>query len=118
MARASFTLHGDDELMRALNKAYRQAPKSAQKVLQNSSEYGKKQGQKYAPKDTWFMHDHIKAKHKGMFESQIESEAGYSGFVNYGTRFMSAQPFFDSMWRDTLAKFQKDMQEVARGLLR
>ena len=49
--------------------------------------------------DTGFLHDHIEtvgaqASGSGAV-GEIESQANYSGFVNGGTRYMAARPFFD-----------------------
>lgn len=59
-----------------------------------------------APVDTGFLRDHIIARHLGR-SSQVESLAPYSGFVEFGTRFMSAQPFLrpavDQHTREILA---------------
>lgn len=41
---------------------------------------------------TGFMRDNIK-RYVGGSRFQVIAEAGYSGFVEYGTRFMAAQPF-------------------------
>lgn len=45
-----------------------------------------------APVDTGFLRDHIFARHLSK-SSEVVSEAPYSGFVEFGTRFMAAQPF-------------------------
>lgn len=41
-----------------------------------------------APRDTGFMADHITSDENG-----VKSEADYSGFVEFGTYKMAAQPF-------------------------
>ena len=50
--------------------------------------------QSKAPVDTGYMRANILGYVTGGGNAVITSEAYYSGFVNFGTRFMSAQPFF------------------------
>lgn len=47
-----------------------------------------------APVDTGYLRDHIQITISSDTEIVIESEAGYSGFVEFGTFKMSAQPYF------------------------
>lgn len=49
--------------------------------------------QSRAAVDTGYMRDHIGVEHTGAGAYQIHSAAGYSGFVEEGTRYMGAQPF-------------------------
>jgi len=45
-----------------------------------------------APVRTGYLRDHIKARHYSK-TSNVISYAPYSGFVEFGTRYMAAQPF-------------------------
>src|SRR3990172_5219539 len=45
-----------------------------------------------APVKTGYLRDHIIARHYSK-TSNVESRAPYSGFVEFGTRYMAAQPF-------------------------
>jgi len=47
-----------------------------------------------APVDTGFMAEHIGVSEVSGEKLVIDSEAEYSGFVEFGTVKMSAQPFF------------------------
>ena len=47
-----------------------------------------KRASQIAPRDTGFMADHITGDENG-----VHSEADYSGFVEFGTYKMAAQPF-------------------------
>lgn len=115
--RVKFDIRGNDELMNVMNRAYTNAPKSSKKVLQNTAEKGKTIAQRKAPRDSWFMHDHIVAIHNTR-GSKIHSPARYSGYVNFGTRYMSAQPFFSDMFEEVQQILISDMTDVAEGLLR
>jgi HK97 gp10 family phage protein len=65
--------------------------------------------QAIAAVDTGYMRDHIAADADG---KAITSEAGYSGFVEFGTVHMSAQPFMRPA-ADTLSI--KDVAKVANA---
>jgi HK97 gp10 family phage protein len=50
--------------------------------------------QAIAPVDTGYLRDHIVSEDSGDGRATVTSEAEYSIYVEFGTRFMSAQPFF------------------------
>lgn len=52
-----------------------------------------KRARDYASVDTRYMRDNIHAKKDGEESAVVISEATYSGFVEWGTRFMSPRPF-------------------------
>lgn len=45
-------------------------------------------------------------------ESQANTE--YAGYVEYGTRFMEAQPYMDPAFEDQKEKFKKDMKKLVK----
>lgn len=117
MARMTISLAGDKELMTVLQKAQNQAPTATKKVLHNIGMRAKANAQAMAPWDTGFLHDHIRMRSNGN-GIIIQSQAGYSGFVNYGTRYQSAQPYFSWMVTDMEAWLKSALDDVARGLLK
>lgn len=62
-------------------------------TIRKATRTGREIMQSIAPVDTGFMRDHIIDRDVAD-GSQIESEATYSGFPEYGTSRMAAQPFF------------------------
>lgn len=46
------------------------------------------------PVDTGFMRDHISITNSDSMGAQVSSTAEYSKYVEFGTKFMRAQPFF------------------------
>ena len=50
----------------------------------------------------------------GGFAAQVGPETDYSPYVEYGTRFMDAQPFVRPAYNEQKAKFQRDMQKLVR----
>jgi HK97 gp10 family phage protein len=45
----------------------------------------------------------------------IHSQASYSGYLEFGTRFMSAQPYMKPALFDVYPRFQRDMTDVFEG---
>lgn len=90
--------------------------KSANAVVKNTGEEMRYRAKKYAPVDTWFMHDSIFTFHDYMF-AEVHSTATYSGYVNYGTRYQYAQPFFSRAFEEMEKIFKKDMGDVLEGEL-
>jgi len=50
--------------------------------------------QERAPVDTGFLRDHISVTNSDDTTAQVSSTADYSIYVEMGTRFQTAQPFF------------------------
>ena len=50
----------------------------------------------------------------GGFTAEIEPTTEYSPYLEYGTRFMDAQPFVRPAWNEQNQKFKKDMQKLVK----
>ncbi len=50
----------------------------------------------------------------GGFAAESGPETEYSPYVNYGTRFMEAQPFVTDAFNEQKTKFKSDMQKLVR----
>lgn len=106
---------GDKELSAAIRRAQAKSKTQTAKVLKNSIEKVSNTARRIAPKDTRFMHDNIVTRYSAQ-EGTVHSQAGYSGFVEFGTRKMDAQPFMRPAFYKGRQQFIKDFEDVARGL--
>ena len=79
---------------------------------------GVQEMQKNAPVDTGFLLANITGRVTGTGNAIIESRAYYSIYVNFGTRFMSAQPFFSDGVEYIKERIQKIMMEQLKSHLR
>lgn len=111
--RFDISWKGLEELEVTIANAHSKAVEQSIKVTKNHAEEGKKIAKQFAPHDTGFLKDHILTKHEGMI-SRIESQAGYSGFLEYGTRFMSAQPYMNPMLKYIQPKYRLSMERVMK----
>lgn len=50
----------------------------------------------------------------GGFAAEVEPTTDYSPYLEYGTRFMEAQPFVRPSFEEQKAKFKRDMQKLVR----
>ena len=66
-----------------------------------------------APVDTGFLHDHItlEIKDAGM-TAEVASTAEYAAYVEYGTRFMAAQPHIRPAYMQESERFKQDLKRL------
>ena len=50
----------------------------------------------------------------GGFTAEVEPKTEYSKYLEYGTRFMDAQPFVRPAYNEQKEKFKSDMQKLVR----
>lgn len=48
------------------------------------------------------------------FTAEVGPETEYAPYLEYGTRFMEAQPFVRPAFNEQAAEFKKDMQKLVR----
>lgn len=105
---------GVEELTATISNAHSKAVEQSIKVMKNNTEELKKEARSIAPEDTGFLKDNIATRYGGM-TGEVISNAGYSGFLEYGTRFMSAQPYMRPSLEKIQPMFLKDMTDVMKG---
>lgn len=128
MTKFDMKLEGGDKLAKIMIQAARQAPDTTEKLIHNLGEKGKKKAIEYAPKPggnrysknpyaTGYLKDHIEGTPRPI-EYEIKSPAYYTGYVNYGTRYMDKQPFFSDMWEEITEEAEDRFNDVLKGLLK
>lgn len=50
----------------------------------------------------------------GGFQAEVEPKTEYSPYLEYGTRFMEAQPFVKPALEEQKAQFKSDMQKLVK----
>lgn len=71
--------------------------------------------QRKAPVDTGFLRRSIVFQLANMgFEARVFATAEYAPYLEWGTRFMAAQPFLGPAFRIQKEKFKADMQRLVR----
>lgn len=83
-------------------------------ALKNNAEEVKRNAIAKAPKDTGFLKGNINTNYPANTKAEIKSAATYSGYVEYGTRKMAAQPFMRPSLEQQQGKMQKDFRDAVR----
>ena len=106
-------INGADALIGALKKSAN-LDDIKNVVKANGSEMQKNAMRKSAV-DTGFMKRGIAISFEdGGMTAVVKSTAEYSAFVNYGTRFQSAQPFMTPAFYEQRIKFVSDMKRLMK----
>lgn len=85
-----------------------------QVILQNTSEMQNK-AQRKAAVDTGNMRRMIEMDIRDNgFTGIVKASAGYSGYVEWGTRFMTAQPFMRPSFNSQIIQLEKDMKRLMK----
>lgn len=117
MSNVKVSFQGLKEMQTFSRVMPKRLEREADAVTKNTGEEGRMRAKKYAPVDTWFMHDSIFTFHRFLY-AEVHSTASYSGYVNYGTRYQNAQPFFSQMFDEMEKIYKKRMADVLSGELR
>ena len=68
-----------------------------------------------APIDTRFLQEQIVSRYSPL-TAMVHAQASYSAYQEFGTRFMSAQPYMKPALLWVQPKYQKDMTDVMKGV--
>ena len=108
----TLTVEGTQQVVSALDAIRSKLDTEVGRVLRETAENIVNNAQSKARVDTGFMRDHIRVSRSSDTEAEVESAAGYSGFQEYGTRYMSAHPFFEPAIREEIQKVQQRMRDA------
>ena len=108
----SFSLKGDKELMKALKLRENIKPAVQKIVKQNVSEMNR-EAERIVPVDTGalkrsFMRTYQDDGMTGIVKSTME----YASYVEFGTRFMEAQPYIGPSFNKQTEQFKKDLKKL------
>lgn len=118
------TLEGDVELQKAIAKNIKL--EAMQRIIKNNGSNLQKKAQKNADfkghyegkkfvKPTGYLKSHIglEISANGL-TATVEPTADYAAYVEYGTRFMDAQPYLKPAYTEQLAKFKSDLSKLVK----
>ena len=107
--------HGAEKLTTMIQGAGSKVQEQSGKVVKNNAELVQRFAKVYVPHDTGFLETQIKTSYPEALEAHINSEAAYSGYQEYGTRFQPGKPFMRPALKVVEPKFKKDMTDVMKG---
>ena len=108
--------HGAERLTMAIRGASQKAMEQSSQVIRNNTERLKASAKAKAPVDTGFLKNHITSSYPNRLEGHVKSEAAYSGYQEYGTRFQTGTPHIRPALREIEPQFKKDMTDVLKGV--
>lgn len=90
---------------------------AVKKAVRDSAAEFTRLAQRKAPVDTGNLQREIRMgkASDGGFTVEVDANADYSGYVEYGTRFMRAQPFMQPALDEEQPKFVNRMVKAVRG---
>lgn len=111
----SVKIQGLKEFMREVSRKGPALDQAIDKEIKLSALRVERRAKKLAPWDTGWMSNNIYANDIGFLQAEVISPVEYSIFVEYGTRYMFAQPFlFPAVYADW-PLFQKRLTKLVRG---
>ena len=108
--------HGAERLTMAIRGSSRKTMEQISQVIRNNTERLKASAKAKAPVDTGFLKNHITSSYPNSLEGHVKSEAAYSGYQEYGTRFQTGKPFMRPALKEVEPQFKKDMTDVLKGV--
>ncbi len=98
MSNYNFSIKGQDVLLRKLKRNMQKT--AVKEIVKKHTANMQVQAQKLAPVDTGNLKRSIRLELlKGGMAGAVISPADYSGYQEFGTRFMAAQPYMGPAWR-------------------
>lgn len=87
----------------------------AKKIVKSNGSQLTRNAQRLAPVDTSALKNSITQDIQGGgLESKTSAGVHYAGYVEYGTRFMSANPYMGNAFELQATKFQREMQALMK----
>ena len=108
--------HGAERLTMAIRGANPKAMEQSSQVIRNNTERLKASAKAKAPVDTGFLKNHITSSYPNRLEGHVKSEAAYSGYQEYGTRFQTGTPHIGPALQEIEPQFKQDMSNVLKGV--
>lgn len=110
----SYTVKGLDKFMRRVQNKQREARRAVSAELQRSALRVERKAKMKAAVDTGFMRNGIFVVRVGMLRYKVTSPAGYSVYVELGTRKMKAQPFLGPAVKEESEVLFKNLRKMFR----
>lgn len=107
-------LNGMNPLLNKLEKG-RSIQKPVQQIVKKHSTDINRHAQKQAPVDTGELRRSIRTEYEeGGLVGVTRATAHYAPYVEYGTRFMTAQPFMRPAFYNSAWSFKEDLEKLVK----
>lgn len=117
MGKFKIDLRGVEELEVTIANASPKTTSLALKVVRNNTEKLTAQAKRNAPYLTGFLHDNIVSRYLGM-QGISDAQAYYSGFQEYGTRYIAPKRYMRRALNRIEPLFINDMNDILKGVFK
>lgn len=112
----SVQFEGLDKLFRSFDVSKTKARNETFKAVERTVKKAQSNSKSLAAVDTGYMRDHINTQptesHGDVITGSYESEAPYGGYVEFGTRKMSAQPYMRPGTKQAESFFYQELRRL------
>lgn len=113
MSNYNFSIKGQDALFKKLNRTMQK--EAVKKIVKEHTANMQVEAQKLAPVDTGNLKRSIRLELlEGGMAGTVISPTDYSGYQEFGTRFMAAQPYMGPAWRKERPIFISELRALVK----
>ena len=113
MSNYNFSIKGQDLLLRKLERNMQKT--AAKEIVKKHTANMQAEAQKLAPVDTGNLKRNIMLEITNFGGTgKVSSNADYSGYQEFGTRFMAAQPYMGPAFRKHRNLFVNDLKNLTK----
>ena len=113
--KVNYKMKGLNKFLRQVKKKPKQLETQIDQELGRSSLRVERNAKTIAPWDTGWMSNNIYSDKEGLLRYRVVSPAHYSIYVEMGTRYQAAQPFFFVALEDEFPKLMKNLNKIVKG---
>lgn len=113
--RLNYRMKGLNKFLRQVRDKPQQLEQQVDQELARSSLRVERKAKMLAPWDTGWMSNNIYSDKEGKLRFRVVSPARYSLYVELGTRYQAAQPFFFVALEDEWPRLMENLNKIVKG---
>ena len=106
-----------EKILREFNKT-ETVEKDVSKLIKNTLHNIERDAKKSGPVDTGRLRGSITTNIISTYSGEVETNVEYAKYVEYGTRYQSAQPYFEPAVEKNEDKFNEELDKIIEELIK
>lgn len=106
-----------EKILREFNKT-ETVEKDVSKLIKNTLHNIERDAKKSCPVDTGRLRSSITTNIISTYSGEVGTNVEYAGWVEYGTRYQSAQPYFEPAVEKNEDKFNEELDKIIEELIK
>lgn len=106
-----------EKILREFNKTAT-VEKDVSKLIKNTLHNIERDAKKSCPVDTGRLRGSITTNIISTYSGEVGTNVEYAGWVEYGTRYQSAQPYFEPAVEKNEDKFNEELDKIIEELIK